>query len=713
MTIALSISKQASEIVDTSNDQFHLTSHGFADLATPGRPISLYTAHNIQGNQSLLVHTTEHDRALMTPAAQPAYARFTHRQPLGQRSYSNDGQTAETPIQTTAHGIGKTAGRWKRPGRLCLGPPKRAERQSLEPDDKLSNSPADDNINKENEEPESEDKTSPRKSIAESDESIRSTARPEDSISPPRLVGLQQRAEIPGSVLSQRSLTEQDSRVQERADRQLELPAELPLKAYHSVALCNTADVPHFCHAHETSPALESIRNIDNALAADVPRQLALSEPTPSLTSTLKAPLHAFPGHSIHLQPTELREPPSNHSLNHSSIIDENKDAHHDQAPPLKLSLEGTVCTVARKAKSLGRIVMNGREYTKLDQIGKGGSSKVYRVMAPNGKIFALKRVDFEQADRATILGYKSEIDLLNKMSASAGKERIIRLYDSEINDSKGKLLMLMEAGEIDLAHMLAKRQADPPDFNFIRLFWRHMLEAVQAVHSQKIVHSDLKPANFLLVEGSLKLIDFGIAKAIGNDTTNIHRDQQVGTVNYMSPEALSDTGTNSGRMMKLGRASDVWSLGCILYQMVYGQTPFAQLSLIQKIQAIPSGTHRIDFPDKAYAPSAAKDSVRDEITARTVDGDLLRVMRGCLERDQKARLTIEQLLNDPFLRPEDKVHRPVQSGSVSVNLNQITELLRTAVYQTREKTLRRENIQNSDIDNLAKDFVDRLRWAR
>lgn len=54
------------------------------------------------------------------------------------------------------------------------------------------------------------------------------------------------------------------------------------------------------------------------------------------------------------------------------------------------------------------------------------------------------------------------------------------------------------------------------------------MLEAVQIVHAQKIVHSDLKPANFVIVQGALKLIDFGIAKAIQNDTTNIVRDNQV-----------------------------------------------------------------------------------------------------------------------------------------------------------------------------------------
>jgi serine/threonine-protein kinase TTK/MPS1 len=65
------------------------------------------------------------------------------------------------------------------------------------------------------------------------------------------------------------------------------------------------------------------------------------------------------------------------------------------------------------------------------------------------------------------------------------------------------------------------------------------MLEAVHAVHLENVVHTDLKPANFVLVKGRLKIIDFGIAKAVANDTVNIQRDQQIGTVNYMSPEAI------------------------------------------------------------------------------------------------------------------------------------------------------------------------------
>lgn len=59
----------------------------------------------------------------------------------------------------------------------------------------------------------------------------------------------------------------------------------------------------------------------------------------------------------------------------------------------------------------------------------------------------------------------------------------------------------------------------------------------------------DLKPANFLFVNGALKLIDFGIAKAIpSNDTTNIERDSQIGTVNFMSPEAIQGNTMPNGQ---------------------------------------------------------------------------------------------------------------------------------------------------------------------
>ena len=73
-----------------------------------------------------------------------------------------------------------------------------------------------------------------------------------------------------------------------------------------------------------------------------------------------------------------------------------------------------------------------------------------------------------------------------------------------------------------------------------LRGVWRAMMDAVQVVHDQRVVHGDLKPANFLMVKKELKLIDFGIAKRIESDnTTNIVRENAIGTLNYMAPEAF------------------------------------------------------------------------------------------------------------------------------------------------------------------------------
>ena len=93
---------------------------------------------------------------------------------------------------------------------------------------------------------------------------------------------------------------------------------------------------------------------------------------------------------------------------------------------------------------------------------------------------------------------------------------------------------------------------------DFIRLTWRQMLSAVDCIHNHRIIHGDLKPANFLFVKGALKLIDFGIAKAIqGDDTNNIYRESQIGTLNYMSPESILDTNAGNGRMkMKCGKVT-------------------------------------------------------------------------------------------------------------------------------------------------------------
>lgn len=318
---------------------------------------------------------------------------------------------------------------------------------------------------------------------------------------------------------------------------------------------------------------------------------------------------------------------------------------------------------------------VNGKLFTRLDCIGRGGSSRVYRVMAENYKMFALKRVNLEEADAASIIGYKGEIDLLRRLESV---ERVVRLFDYEINDEKGELKVLMEMGESDFNRMLnlqIKSENARFDPSFTRHYWREMLECVQAVHNHGIVHSDLKPANFLVVQGRLKIIDFGIANAIQDNTVNVHRENQIGTPNYMSPEALVDCNAVNGRrgpkgqLLKLGKPSDVWSLGCILYQMVYGAPPFAHIANAhQRIMSIPNPKIAINFPAVG-------------IGGVPVPSGLLRVLKRCLERDQSLRPTIPEMLSisDLFLNP-----RELMADQVVIDQPMLGQVLQKVVQYCR-----------------------------
>jgi serine/threonine-protein kinase TTK/MPS1 len=328
-------------------------------------------------------------------------------------------------------------------------------------------------------------------------------------------------------------------------------------------------------------------------------------------------------------------------------------------APPPKMSVLDAATTTAgasttKSRKKRQHMVVNGKIYTQMGKLGKGGSSEVYCVMAENYKTFALKRVKLTDCDESAVRGYKGEIDLLKKLTEV---ERVVRLFDWEINEEKQELLVLMDKGELDLSRILTLQLNSGEgsfDISFTRFYWKEMLECVQAVHDHDIVHSDLKPANFLMVQGRLKLIDFGIANAIDTDNTcNVHRDSHVGTPNYMSPESINDTNASSGgrdeagrplkKDMRIGKSSDVWSLGCILYQMAYGIPPFAHIkSQVSKIMAIVNPKHNIEYPETGVGGAYIPLSLRN-------------TLRRCLNRDPERRLTIKQMLDgtDSFLNPE------------------------------------------------------------
>lgn len=323
---------------------------------------------------------------------------------------------------------------------------------------------------------------------------------------------------------------------------------------------------------------------------------------------------------------------------------------------------------------------VNGKLYQRLGKIGSGGSSEVHKVIASDCSIYALKKIKLKGRDYATAYGFCQEIEYLKRLK---GKNNIIQLIDYEVTDKNlldevmngsmsnnesrvkedGYIYMVLEYGEIDLAHMLSQkwRELDGSDSiideNWLRFYWQQILLAVNTIHEERIVHSDLKPANFLLVRGSLKLIDFGIAKAIMCDTTNIQRDSQVGTLSYMSPEAFMCNETDAnGNTIKCGRPSDIWSLGCILYQMVYGRTPFSEYKTFwAKFKVITHPNHAI-----TYEPLS--------------NPWLLDLMKKCLAWDRNERWRIPQLLQHPFLVPPVPPQLPAPLEQTCTLLQLITK---------------------------------------
>ncbi|KAF8855564.1 kinase-like protein [Acephala macrosclerotiorum] len=369
--------------------------------------------------------------------------------------------------------------------------------------------------------------------------------------------------------------------------------------------------------------------------------------------------------------------------------------------PPPKMSILDAATSTAGASSKKNKLRVNGKIFTRLDCIGRGGSSRVYRVMAENSRLFAMKKVNLGDADENAVRGFKGEIDLLKKLE---GVDRVIRLYDYELNEDKGTLTVLMEMGELDMNKILEMRlKSDNSKFDpsFVRHYWKEMLECLEAVHEHDVVHSDLKPHNFVLVQGRLKLIDFGIANAIQTDeTVNVHRDTQIGTPNYMSPESLMDQNAkpdargripNEPKLMKLGKPSDIWSLGCILYQMVYGRAPFAHIqNPMQRCQAIINFNYSIEYPSTG-------------VGGVPVPAALIKTLKSCLNRDQSQRPTATELLkdSDPFLNP-------VEYGDSALPITE--ELLGRILYNVAAKMKDRHATEAELLQIWPAGYFERLR---
>lgn len=205
-------------------------------------------------------------------------------------------------------------------------------------------------------------------------------------------------------------------------------------------------------------------------------------------------------------------------------------------------------------------ITINHVDYILDKKIGSGGSSTVF--LARGKKVdreFAIKLVKLD-GDQQVVDGYLNETKLLAKLQ---GNVCVVSLFDYCHLPEKNLLYMVMEKGESDLHKILQGFQTQIPLYTLLN-YWHEMLQAVNYIHQNGVIHSDLKPANFLMIGGRLKLIDFGIASNIALDSTSIIKFSQAGTFNYISPEALIDTSsgdspsTHHQPRIRLSTRSDV-----------------------------------------------------------------------------------------------------------------------------------------------------------
>jgi Tol biopolymer transport system component len=273
---------------------------------------------------------------------------------------------------------------------------------------------------------------------------------------------------------------------------------------------------------------------------------------------------------------------------------------------------------LAQTAGSSWSVGQRFAHYDVLATLGAGGMGEVYRARDRQlGREVAIKilpRLFATDPDRR--IRFEREARLL----ASLNHPHIGAIYGFEVMDGTPALVLELVDGDT-LAERIARARIPIDEALHIA---HQIADALEAAHENGIIHRDLKPANIkITAAGVVKVLDFGLAKAVVGETTSGDLSQSptltvngtrdgviLGTAAYMSPE--------QARGKPVDKRSDVWAFGCVLYEMLTGRAPFTGDTISDTIAAILGR--------------------EPEWSALKTSASLRRVLERCLEKDPRRR---------------------------------------------------------------------------
>jgi NIMA (never in mitosis gene a)-related kinase len=221
--------------------------------------------------------------------------------------------------------------------------------------------------------------------------------------------------------------------------------------------------------------------------------------------------------------------------------------------------------------------------YEVVCEIGKGSFGSVHKIRRVcDNKILVWKELNYGKMTEKEKQQLVAEVNILRELR----HPNIVRYYDRIIDKVRAKIYIVMEYCENgDMKQLLRKCRKDK-DHISEEVIWKVFMQIVLALYEchhrkeGKIIHRDLKPGNvFFDAKNNVKLGDFGLARVL--DKGSQYAYSHVGTPYYMSPEQINDS--------KYNEKTDIWSAGCVLYEMAALRPPFEaenQFSLATKIRA-------------------------------------------------------------------------------------------------------------------------------